>query len=145
MDGNGSTNKLSEFFRESAGKGYNLVDVDSVIDSRGDLKELRDIDVIINSIVKLLSIVKGTYIFDPDMGCGLHRFLFEPADLNTLQKIREEINRNIYSYERRAKISTDVRFMANKKGFIINIVVEMGKDRRESSIMFDESVLNSIR
>lgn len=142
---NNSTNKITEFFKETAGKGYDLVDVDSVIDSRGDLRELKNIDVIINSIVKLLSIVKGTYLFDPEMGCGLHKFLFEPADLNTLQKIKEEINRNIYTYERRAKISTDVRFMANKKGFIINIVVEMGKEKREAKVAFDESVLNSIR
>lgn len=138
-------NKVYEYSRNLNNTKSNLIDVVSEIGSTGDLKEIYNVDVILNSIVNILSIVKGTYVFDPDFGCALCLYLFEPCDNTTLQKIKNEVKRQVSIYEARATIDIDVRFLYNKKGFSIDITVSMDDQVRKSTVIINESVLKSIR
>lgn len=137
-------NKLGEFYNEVPGSNFSLKDIDSNLDGRGDLRELHDIDVIINSISKILNIQKGTYLFDPEFGVGLHKYLFEPADQKTYDNISREVKNAVYNYEKRAKILVDIKFFSNKRGFVINIGIEMDGERRATSIKIDENLVRSV-
>ncbi len=117
-------------------------DIIPKIDSTGDLKKIKGIDVIITSIRNLLLTSKGTYVFDPEFGVGLHRFIFEMFDERTKEKISAEINAAVKRYERRAKITTNVRRLSGgKKGFRIDMSITYEGENRSVSLNFDESLL----
>lgn len=137
-------NRLSEFYSNVPGSNYKLKDIDSIIDGKGELKEIYDIDVIVNSINKILRIQKGTYLDDPDFGVGLEKYLFEPADRQTIDAITHEVKQAIANYERRAKIQIDIRFTNNTKGFEINIKVEKNGLTRVTSVNISSGHIKDI-
>lgn len=136
---------LSKFYDIIPGSRYELKDVIQTLDDSGDLREIDDIDVIINSINNVLYTVKGTYIFDPNYGVGLHLYLFEPSDKKTEQSILREVREAIKIYESRAKIDVDVEFYSNKKGFRLNIKVDNGNKSRTSKLIIDETLLRDLK
>jgi phage baseplate assembly protein W len=136
--------KIQKFLNTVPENNGVLKDIDSVIDSTGDFKLLKDIDVIVKSLERLLLIAPGTYPFDPTMGVGIHRFIFEPADSNTQDQIKDLINNAVANFEQRAKIEFDITFLNNKKGFIVDFVVDYQGLRRNSKIEVSEETLNSI-
>ena len=135
---------LSRFYEIAPGSDYELKSIESDIDANGDLREVFDADVIVNSIIKLLSISKGTYLFDPNFGVGIHKYIFEPADLYTKNKIESEVKTAIAIYETRARIDVNISFLSNVRGFKIEINVEMGKIVRKASIDITDSLIKSI-
>lgn len=135
---------LDGFFETVPGKQYVLFDVDSVIDPIGDFTRIEDIDVIIRSLTRIFGIPQNTYYMDPDIGTVLHKFLFEPADLVTKTSIDQEIGRVVSRYERRAKITHEVLFFKNKKGFRVNFYVEYQGRKKNVSVIIDEELLKTI-
>lgn len=137
-------NKTSEFYENVPGSNYQLKDIDSSINGYGDLTELFDIDVIVNSINKILRINQGTYIDDPQFGLGLEKYLFEPSDRITQEAITQDVRRAIASYEKRARIAVDVAFYSDMKGFEIKIYIEKDGIKKETRVKVTENLIKNL-
>ena len=134
-------NLLDRFNKNVIGSRDRISDYQSVIDSSGDFKRVNDINVILNSWKNILMTPKRTYDHDPDFGCGIHEFLFEPADVKTEQKIKNEIMRQIPKYDNRAVIDNiSISFFSNKKGFIINLSMIYKKQENNLKVIIDETI-----
>lgn len=136
--------RISDFFKNVPGSNYKLKDIDSIIDGKGDFREIYDVNVIVNSINNILNIPKGSYICDPNYGVGLEKFLFEPADDITRQNILMEVKNAISNYEKRANIQTDVYFFSNKNGFQVRIKVTMDGTSKEIKVNIVENLIKNI-
>jgi len=94
----------------------------------GDYVKIENIDVIINSWNNILLTPRGTYDHDPRYGSSLFDLIFQPADIDTQNLIREEIYNSVYYYDNRASINnitvTYLRGNSTKKGYNVQIDVE---------------------
>ena len=136
--------RISDFFKNVPGSNYVLKDIDSIIDGKGDFREIYDVNVIVNSINNILNIPKGSYLCDPNYGVGLEKYLFEPADDITRQNILNEVKNAIANYEKRATIQTEVYFFSNKNGFQIKINVTMDGVTKEVKVNIVENLIKTI-
>jgi phage baseplate assembly protein W len=136
--------RISDFFKNVPGSNYKLKDIDSIIDGKGDFREIYDINVIVNSINNILNIPKGSYICDPNYGVGLEKYLFEPADDITRQNILNEVKNAISNYEKRANIQTEIYFFSNKNGFQIRMSVTMDGVSKELKVNIVENLIKNI-
>jgi len=133
---------LENFVETIPGSIRTPYDVLPKVDSTGDLKKIKGIDVIVTSVRNLLLTSKGSYVFDPEFGVGIHRYIFELFDDRTKDNITNDINVAIRRYERRAKITTNVRKMkGGKKGFKVDLDIKYEGENRSISINYDESLL----
>ena len=137
-------NSIQGFFNSVPGEKDEIKDVDIYISNRGDLQEIKGIDVIIRSILNILFTVKGSYIMDPEYGCGLHKYIFEPCDDVTLESIQNEISMALLRYEGRAKVNSGIAFLQDGKGFVINLTVDYRGETKKTSLMIDESLLKNV-
>jgi phage baseplate assembly protein W len=139
-----SYNKTSEFYASVPGSNYQLKDIDSSINGYGDLTELFDVDVIVNSINKILRINRGTYLDDPQFGLGLEKYLFEPSDRITQEAITQDVRHAIASYEKRARIAVEVAFYSDMKGFEIKIFIEKDGVKKETRVKVTENLIKNL-
>lgn len=135
---------LESFFKNVPGKRSEIFDVDSYIAASGDLKRLEGVNVIIKGIGNLLLTPRGTYIADPEYGCDLYKYVFEPTDDITKQDIYMELERSIKRYINEGNISYNVIFYRNKKGFVVNLFISYEGEKKEITVSIDESLLRSI-
>jgi len=119
-------------------------DVDASITEAGDLLELTGVDVIVRSLTRLFLLPSNTYIFDPPLGTGLYKYVFEPVDTITKASIEQEIQFNIARYETRAEIKFKVLFFKNKKGFRINLNVGYEGKNKTVNVDIDESLIRTL-
>jgi len=117
-------NLLDKFNKHIVGSKSKDNDYKPRIVSSGDLERISGIEVVLNSWNILLNIPKGTYDHDPELGSDLHKLVFQPADNRTMNKIKNEIERCLMTYDDRAKITNiSIKFLTNKKGFNVTIDV----------------------
>lgn len=122
-------NLLNRFNKTVVGSESKLADYKSTISSTGDFRRITDINVVINSWNNILVTPKRTYMFDPEFGSNLYRFIFEPLDNQTEKEIVEEVVTTLRTYDDRANIkNVSVEFLSNKKGFNISIDIEYNGD-----------------
>ena len=135
-------NQIEEFFKIRASIKEFDSDIDNTITGFPDFVKIKGIDVIIKEIIRSLVIVRGSYVFDPSYGSGLHRYIFEPIDTVTLRNIEREIESAIDRIDTVYTVNYNVRFFKDKKGYRIDISI---KDENSISkdfvIDIDESVL----
>lgn len=137
-------NYLEKFRKRIPGKKDLPEDIDSQIVASGDLKHLTGIDAIVAGIVRILLTSQGTYVFDPVFGLGLHKYIFEPKDDITREKVQSEVQQALRRYEDRAKITTNVRHLKNVKGFAVDITISYKGEDKRLTINVDESLLRTI-
>lgn len=70
----------------------------------GDIRPLRDLDAVKNSIKNILQTRKGERPFQPKLGCNLKQYLFEPVDPITTVAMEQEIRYSIGEQEPRVDI-----------------------------------------
>lgn len=70
----------------------------------GDITPLKDINAIKNSIKNLLLTNYGERPFQPNIGCGITKYLFEPLNPHSIASIRQAIQRTIKYHEPRASL-----------------------------------------
>jgi len=134
-------NLLDRFYKDVVGSKDKIFDYIPIIDSSGDFKRIYDLDVILNSWNNILITPRGSYIFDPEYGSDLLKYIFSPSDAKTVEDIKNEIIYTIRKYDDRATISSiDVLFLRNKKGFDINIDVEYNRQTKKLSTKIDENI-----
>lgn len=71
-----------------------------VVDVSGDWKKLYGIDYAIERVITLLSIIEGTYPWDPRFGVKLPLYIFEKLDDNIAETIATEIETKLSMYEK---------------------------------------------
>lgn len=75
------------------------------LDNFGDIGVVRNLDAIKQSIFTIINTKKGSRLFEPDFGCNLNYYLFEPFTSDTGMKIGKDIERNLSRYEPRITLN----------------------------------------
>jgi len=87
----------------------------------GDFLTVEDMDAIIDAIVKTLSIPRGTYIGDPEVGSELYKYLFDLSDEMTIENIKAEVEYSLDQIEDLYINAVNVLYTNDRKGVIIEI------------------------
>lgn len=133
---------FERFFLESPGSVDRRLDIFSKLSSFGDWIELEGTETIIRRIITNLFIPKGTYVFDPEYGADIYKYIFEQADSITLGNLSEEIRRVVDQNKEDVDITHEVLFFRNKKGFRINIIINTDDGRvKKVPVDIDETLL----
>ena len=77
-----------------------------VLNNEGDLSQVYNQDAINQSLFNIMNTRKGTRLMDPEFGCDFHTYLFDMFDLDTANKIVDDITRNFIRYEPRVIIDS---------------------------------------
>jgi phage baseplate assembly protein W len=77
-----------------------------VLNNEGDLSQVYDQDAINQSLFNIMNTRKGSRLMDPDFGCNFNEYLFDMFDLDTANKIVDDIFRNFSKYEPRISIDS---------------------------------------
>jgi len=135
---------IERFLTNRPGSEEEIKSMGNTITQSGDFQKLTGIDTIIKSISNLLLIPQKSYIFDPDFGVGLYKYIFEPCDTVTKNDIEVEVGNALSIYENRVNVNFEVLFFRNRKGFRINLYLEYGDENAKVNVDIDESMLRTI-
>ena len=81
----------------------NIIDYSPELSSTGNATEYINLDAILLSIRSILITPLGSRPFQPNYGCNLYKYIFEPLDSIT-EEVREEIIRALTVWEPRVPI-----------------------------------------
>lgn len=96
------------------------------INSTGDVSTVKNIDAIKQSLKLLLNTKRGSRIFQPNYGCRIESFLFEPFDQTTGTRIGEEIEESFRNYEKRISLITiNVKMDWDTTSYIVDVVYKI--------------------
>lgn len=133
-------NLLDRFNAQIVGSDSKIFDISAKISPSGDFAKLKDLDVILSSWNAILLTPIGTYPFDPDFGSRLLNFVFEPADSQTAKNIENEIATKLSRYDDRGTVkSITVKYLPNRKGFTVSILVKFQDFEGQVSAIIDDS------
>lgn len=91
--------------------------------SQYDFTILYDDDLIIDHILKLLFLKKGTYIWDPEYGTDFLDSLFAPLDEDTINALRTEIEDICHSVNGVLDVIVNIEEDIYQKIVTLNIVI----------------------
>jgi phage baseplate assembly protein W len=138
-------NILNRFFNEVVGSATKIRDYVSIITARGDFKRIEDLQVILTSWNTILLTPRRTYILDPDFGSDLYKYVFDPADDDTINNIKTEIVSRISLYDDRASIQeVAVKTLRGGKGYEIDIVADYKGLEGTLSLKVDDTTFANI-
>jgi hypothetical protein len=100
---------------------------------RGDIIPLKDVAAIRNSIKIILGTRPGEKPFNPDFGCSLFGFLFEPDDVITRSSIRKAIIDSLGTFEPRFRVD-DVVIDSADNAYNVTISGQIVNTRRDIDI-----------
>jgi phage baseplate assembly protein W len=90
----------------------------------GDIRPVKDLDAIKNSIRNILLTRRGERPFNPAFGSNLKQYLFEPADPITKASMEQEIRYSIGEQEPRVEIkNVDIQDDSDRNAYYITITV----------------------
>jgi len=134
-------NLLDRFKESVVGSDGKIADYTSTISSKGDFTRIDDINVIIKSWTNLLLTPVETFIDDPNYGSNLKKYLFDPMDDLTEERIIEEIRYRTQLYDDRARIENiQVLWFKNSKSFEVNIDIEYEGEKTTITVVVDEEL-----
>jgi len=135
-------NSLEKFQQTSVGSKGRIADYTAKITPTGDLQKVVDLQAILTSWNNILTTPLRTYNFDPEFGSELYKYIFDPADMITMEKIENEIKYRLNLFDNRAVI-TDVKieFFSNKKGFSVTVLVQYDRQHGQITSVVTESLL----
>lgn len=138
-------NILDKFKNTSVGSSGRILDYKSIISSSGDFTKVYDADAILLSWSNILTTPVGSMDHDPEFGSHLYLFIYEPADEETQEAIKDDIVKCLSRYDDRAIVnSVTVEFFRNKKGFNVNIIADFKGFMTDMSISFDETKYQNV-
>jgi len=137
---------LEKFEKLFSGDHANvLTGPDNVLDVHGDLRELEDIDLLVKNCFIVLQTIKRTYLFDPEFGCALQKFVFEPSNEYTIHEVRREVEYALRNYVDKAKFTVDVKINNKvKKNIIVTVTLSYKEKTRKVRIMINEDFLKTV-
>lgn len=74
------------------------------VDAAGDIKTAADERTIEESIRVILGTAKGERVMRPDFGCGIHEYVFETVDANTLTLVETSVEDALVEFEPRIAV-----------------------------------------
>jgi len=89
---------------------------------KGYLNKVTGKDLVKGAIIQLLKTERGERVMNPDFGCTLRRFLFEPLDETLFQAIKQEIIYSFNTYILGAKI-LKINVSSGPENSEINVVL----------------------
>lgn len=109
------------------------------ISSGGDFTRVEGINAILNSWNNILLTPLGSYLDDPTYGSELYSMIFEPADMDTQERIITEVRDRLTRVDDRASIiNIDVIWKANQKAFDVTILVSYLGEEQELVVTISE-------
>jgi phage baseplate assembly protein W len=109
------------------------------LDSSGDFLTLEDIDSVIDGIIKTLSIPRGSYIGDPEVGSEIYKYIYRPLDEDTLSDLETEIMFSIEQIDNVVVQSVNAVALRNNKSIAVEIdIILFGKISKKLSIMLED-------
>jgi phage baseplate assembly protein W len=132
-------NILDRFVNNVVGTNNEPIDYIEKISPAGDFTRITALNVILRSWNNILSTPTRTYDHDPEFGCDVYKYVFEPADNKTKEAIQFCIMEQLLRWEDRATIEkVEVNFLKNRKGFEVDIYVIYLGDKTILTQVFDE-------
>ena len=126
-------NLLDKFNKDIVGSRVIDSDYNALISPSGDFTRTKGIKTILQSWNNILLTPVGSYDHDPEYGSLLYTYIFEPADAQTQESIKDEIKNSIFRFDDRATIlNIDVKFLPRNKGF--NVVVEVSYEGEKADL-----------
>ena len=102
---------------------YSDLSYTPILNQLGDLTTVTNQDSIKQSIRTIINTPKGSRIFEPDFGCNVNFYLFEPFLPETGMRIGKDIEYNISTYEPRVDLlNIKVTLDAQNEGYAIEVV-----------------------
>jgi len=136
-------NILDRFQKSVVGSKSRYADFTDVISPSGDFTRITDLNVILKSWYKLLVTPTRTVDHDPEFGCDIYKYIFSPADNDTMNEIIDEVSYAIRRYDNRAILQgVSVTFLNNRKGFAVNISAEYNGQTGEIQAVIDQTTFN---
>lgn len=87
-----------------------------------DILTIKNETAIARSVRNLILTSKGERFFNPDIGCGVNRLLFDTVDALTAGRIKSEIEYTLEKYEPRIKLIS-IQCEANFEGNAFNVSI----------------------
>jgi uncharacterized protein len=108
------------------------------VDRRGGIALARDEQDIDQAIQLILGTAPGERPMRPEFGCGVHDFVFDSIDANTIGNMEEAIREALLRWEPRIEVR-GVRFDATEAGnglLTINIEYEVRATNTERNLVY---------
>jgi phage baseplate assembly protein W len=103
---------------------------DKDIPLKGDREAIRQ------AIFNIINTVKGSRPLNPDFGCNMNLYIFEPYNEDTAMMIGQDIRRNIASEPRITPVKIDVVMDDENAAYEINVVYNIKATQTRDSINF---------
>ena len=133
-------NLLDKFKKNVVGSNSKVSDYTCKLTPSGEFTRINDLEAILNSWNNILLTPKGSYDHDPAYGSNLYKFVFEPADDQTIEEIKDEIETVLEIYDNRATPSNiTINFLKENKGFSVDISVEYDHQEGQLSAIIDKN------
>ncbi len=87
-----------------------------------DILTIKNETAVARSVRNLILASKGERFFDPAIGCGVNRLLFDTVDSLTAGRIKSEIEFTLEQYEPRIKL-INTQCEANLEGNAFNVAI----------------------
>lgn len=136
------TNLLDRFKKTSVGSFNRDVSYYDKILPSSELDRHEGISAIIISWRNILRTPEETYDHDPEYGTKLSRFIFDPSDPITKEKILDEVKSKLMRYDDRARIGK-IKILQhnNKKGFTLDITIKYRGEERDFTVDIDDTLV----
>lgn len=137
--------KLTGKQKESSPVRAEFIDFGAEISPSGDFQVLTNLDCVLHSWKNLLLTPTRTYLFDPEYGSDVHKYIFEPMDYYTADGILRETRDKIELYDNRAPIvDSRVVLLTGEKGYGIELTVKYGGTKKHFLVpIIEENLLDS--
>jgi phage baseplate assembly protein W len=115
---------------------FNDLPFNMALSVNGDVAMAEDDKAIKQSIYNILNTVSGSRPINPDFGCNLNKYLFEPYGKDTAQLIGDDIYRNIGGEPRITPISIDIQMNDSESSYSISITYKINTTMQTDAITF---------
>lgn len=122
--------------------GVNQIDVTQWLDSADDFKIVYNLDVIANSIRNLMLTFSDTYVFNPNYGAGIYKYLFELNNDSVRQSLVNKLQDQISIYDERIQVvDLEIADIQNKS-FNIKIKINYDGNNIQIPVWFDGELMD---
>lgn len=115
---------------------YNDLPFNMELGADKDVPLKGDREAIRQAIFNIINTVKGSRPINPEFGCNLNLYLFEPYNEDTAMKIGKDIQRGINGEPRITPLRIDVIMDDESGGYEVNVVYSIKATQTRDSINF---------
>jgi phage baseplate assembly protein W len=121
-----------------------FVDYKPEISPQGDFKITVDLDCVLHSWKVILMTPTRTYLFDPEFGSDIYKYVFEQLDNYSAQSILDETRGKIELYDTRIPLlDSRVVLLKAEKGFGVELRAEYKQKTKKFVVpILEESIMD---